>query len=105
MNGSAKTCANFPRLSTLNSQLSTLSASHYHSTIHGQHLAGDVFRLCTCEEGDGARDVVGLAEFAERNLPDHARLERLRQHLGHVRGDEAWRDGVARDATAGELAR
>ena len=57
------------------------------------------------EKGDRAGDVLGRAETRERDLPDHAGLDRVGEHVGHVRGDETRRDRVAGDPAARHFAR
>ncbi len=41
--------------------LSVEQILHYHSTIDGQHLARDIFRLWRRQKSHGAGDVIGLA--------------------------------------------
>jgi len=56
------------------------------TSVHHQHLSGDVGRLQQEEGGPG--DFLRLAEPPQRH---RARRHRLRQPGGHVGADEAWR--------------
>src|SRR6478736_1798754 len=75
-----------------------------------ERLAGDVRRLVAAQEGSGGRDVLGIADTADR-VPVRGRLaELLDGHpdacgrcVGHVGGDEARGDRVGVDAERAEL--
>ena len=80
------------------------SASHHHSAIHAQHLAGDVRRVRAGKEADGGRDLMRFAEAAERNVGLYCFLQIVGQRLRHVGGDKPGSDHVARHALAGQFA-
>jgi hypothetical protein len=37
---------------------------HYHAAINGQTLAGNVFGISACQEGDSGGDIFGLTKTA-----------------------------------------
>lgn len=77
--------------------------SHGHSTIHREHLPGDVAGFRTREEGDGRGDIFGISETAERDFSNNRVFHRLGKFIRHISGDEAGSDGVASDRAAGKL--
>src|SRR2546423_471328 len=81
------------------------SATEDGAPVHIQHFAGDVPRECRAQKQNGARNVVGARDAAQRNrlldsLAASARV-RLRGHLGI---DPAECDAIHRDL-GGELHR
>src|SRR4051812_10942003 len=79
---------------------------HQHPAVDSQNLAGDVPRFGASQECRGVADVVGATDLAQWDLLDQLGALRLGQVLGgHVGGDVARRDRVARDAARRELAR
>src|SRR6476661_8473781 len=80
------------------------------ATGHVDDLSGDEAGLLGDEEGDGGRDVVGLADPRHRYLLGGVRDEVLERHAdplgggpGHVGLDEAGGDGVRGDPELAEL--
>src|SRR5205085_6058735 len=58
---------------------------HHHAAIDGEYLAGDVLRFRGSEICDGRSDVVGLAQFAERNFLQDGLTHFVGKHAGHIR--------------------
>ena len=74
-----------------------------HAAVGHNDLTGDIACRVRSQERDNARNLLRLAEAAERNLFDRAFLNGIRQHLRHIRVNEAGRNRVDCDATRAEL--
>ena len=76
-----------------------------HAAVGHNDLTGDIACRVRSQERDNARNLLRLAEAAERNLFDRAFLNGIRQHLRHIRVNEAGRNrvyaqGVLRSVTS-----
>mmetsp|Transcript_43625 Transcript_43625/g.113287 ORF Transcript_43625/g.113287 Transcript_43625/m.113287 type:complete len:312 (+) Transcript_43625:70-1005(+) len=80
------------------------SASHVHAAVDMQGLASDVAGAGRCEEEHRVSDLLRSAQAAGRDALEQFRLPLLLQTIGHVRLDEAGREGVHSDGTAAHLA-
>src|ERR1700761_5808327 len=78
---------------------------HVHAAVDVQLRSGDVAGLARGQERHRLRDLLGLAEAAQRDLRQQRGFLRLGQALGHVGLDEARRDAVDGDVAAAQLAR
>mmetsp|Transcript_15393 Transcript_15393/g.38709 ORF Transcript_15393/g.38709 Transcript_15393/m.38709 type:complete len:253 (-) Transcript_15393:429-1187(-) len=80
------------------------SASHVHAAVDVQGLASDVTGTGRREEQHRVSDLLWCAQAAGRDALQQLRLPLLLQTIGHVRLDEARREGVHSDGTAAHLA-
>src|SRR5262249_5007705 len=78
---------------------------HAQATIDQQNFAGDEGSLVRGEEAYRARDILRVAEPAERGVVEHRLLELVREHIREPRRDVAGRDHVGAHVAGAELAR
>lgn len=75
-----------------------------HASVNRKHLTGDVPPLFRGKEIDHSGDIGDRAKTTQRDDPEDLLLNFVGKLPRHVGGDEARRDGISRDAAAGELA-
>mmetsp|Transcript_5647 Transcript_5647/g.14126 ORF Transcript_5647/g.14126 Transcript_5647/m.14126 type:complete len:305 (+) Transcript_5647:41-955(+) len=82
------------------------TSRHDHSTVDGERLPSDVGggRIHR-EKSHESCNFFGLSVPLERNALENLGFNLLAQNTRHVRGDETWRNGIARDVSSTVLPR